>query len=84
MNTHTLRIEMNLAPEALERVLRVTRHRGFRICHMNLDQGEAHSTMAVTVASDRPIIQLTRQLDKLYDVTQCQLQAPRGAAVANA
>ena len=87
MSEHTLYIEMNPSPDVLERVLRVTRHRGFTVRNMNMAYAGSQSQMAVTVSSERPIDQLTRQLDKLFDVTGCRIEtacesAP--AAAANA
>ncbi|MBY5993298.1 acetolactate synthase 2 small subunit [Ferrimonas balearica] len=84
MSEHTLYIEMNPSADVLERVLRVTRHRGFTIRHMNMAQSGAHSQMAVTVSSERPIDQLTRQLDKLFDVTDCRIETACEAAPAAA
>ena len=74
MNQHTLFIEMNPAPEALERVLRVTRHRGFTIKNMNMNFDGIRAQMAITLNSERPIGLLIPQLNKLFDVTICRLQ----------
>ncbi|TKB51036.1 acetolactate synthase 2 small subunit [Ferrimonas sediminicola] len=82
MSQHTLYIEMNPAPEVLERVLRVTRHRGFTVCHMHMSSMDRKANIAVTVDSDRPIEHLTRQLDKLYDVKNCRLEISQ-ARLAN-
>ncbi|MFV8075423.1 acetolactate synthase 2 small subunit, partial [Enterobacter cloacae complex sp.6730661] len=38
MMQHQLSILARFRPEVLERILRVTRHRGFRISSMNVDQ----------------------------------------------
>ncbi|QIZ78054.1 acetolactate synthase 2 small subunit [Ferrimonas lipolytica] len=73
MTQHTLYIEMNPSAEVMERVLRVTRHRGFTVANMQMELGNAISSMEVTVNSERPIDQLTRQLDKLIDVNTCRL-----------
>lgn len=73
MSQHTVHIEMNATPETLERVLRLTRHRGFTICNMEMKSQGTDSSMDVTVESDRPIYLLTKQLDKLFDVTHCTL-----------
>lgn len=81
MTQHTLHIEMNSTPEVLERVLRVTRHRGFIVRHMQVSSMERKAKIAVTVDSERPIEQLTRQLNKLYDVNRCSLESQ--AMIAN-
>lgn len=81
MTQHTLHIEMNSTPEVLERVLRVTRHRGFIVRHMLVSSMERKAKIAVTVDSERPIEQLTRQLNKLYDVNRCCLESQ--AMIAN-
>ncbi|MFI3245601.1 MAG: acetolactate synthase 2 small subunit [Ferrimonas sp.] len=73
MNQHTIYLEMNATSDVMERVLRVTRHRGFTVATMQMQAGHDGSHMAVTVYSDRPIDQLTRQLDKLIDVHSCRL-----------
>ncbi|MCL6413915.1 acetolactate synthase 2 small subunit, partial [Pantoea agglomerans] len=38
MTHHQLSIQARFRPEVLERVLRVTRHRGFKVCAMNMVQ----------------------------------------------
>ncbi len=77
MNTHTLAIEAKPQPELLERVLRVTRHRGFVVkqCVMANTEETSGITIEVTVESDRPITNLYHQLDKLWDVTNIKLVA---------
>ncbi|WP_298445595.1 acetolactate synthase 2 small subunit [uncultured Ferrimonas sp.] len=89
MKQHTLYIEMNPSSEVMERVLRVTRHRGFAVATLQLNQSQQGSHLQVTVNSDRPIDQLTRQLDKLIDVNTCRLatsanHVPTNSAVATA
>lgn len=74
MNQHTLFIEMNATSDVLERILRVTRHRGFFIKKMDMQHDGDYSKMAVTVSSERPIAHLIHQLNKLFDVLACQLQ----------
>ncbi|GAA4889563.1 acetolactate synthase 2 small subunit [Ferrimonas pelagia] len=79
MTQHTLFIEMNPTADVLERILRITRHRGFTVANMQMS---CASAMQVTVTSERPIALLTRQLDKLYDVQQCRLAPALERAVA--
>ena len=76
MKQHRLNIQTCARPEVLERVLRVVRHRGFRLCALNMESGvdcqDLHIT--VTVESERPIQLLSSQLDKLHDVTRVEAQ----------
>ena len=76
MNQYQLQIAAQFRPEVLERVLRLTRHRGFRVNEMEmstLDNGQS-LMINMMVTSDRPITQLSRQLEKLMDVTLVQVQ----------
>ncbi|MGL5005923.1 MAG: acetolactate synthase 2 small subunit [Plesiomonas sp.] len=67
---YSLTIEARFRPEVLERVLRVTRHRGFQVCAMNMVLAEATDrvTIELTVSSLRPLQSLCSQLMKLIDV----------------
>ncbi|KAA1187965.1 MULTISPECIES: acetolactate synthase 2 small subunit [Photorhabdus] len=70
MMQHQLAIQARFCPEILERILRVTRHRGFQICSMNMDQtmdGD-NVNIELIVASQRPVNLLFSQLTKLVDV----------------
>lgn len=71
---HTLELELHQRPEVLERVLRVTRHRGFKVTMMNMRSGQNnHSHLDLEVDSERAIELLSNQLTKLVDVTQCKV-----------
>ncbi|MGO1247476.1 MAG: acetolactate synthase 2 small subunit [Oceanisphaera sp.] len=75
MNPYQLQITAKFRPEVLERVLRLTRHRGFRVDDMKMstqDNGQ-YLVIQLNVFSDRPISQLSLQLEKLLDVTQVQV-----------
>jgi acetolactate synthase II small subunit len=74
MNQHNLHIEAQFRPEVLERVLRVTRHRGFRVDDMEMSTSAdcQNVNIRVTVSSERPIQLLSRQLEKLMDVTRVE------------
>lgn len=76
MNQYQLQINAHFRPEVLERVLRLTRHRGFRADEMEMSTlHQAQGLMIkMRVSSDRPIAQLSRQLEKLLDVTLVQVQ----------
>lgn len=65
-NHQQLKLTVNQSPEVLERVLRVTRHRGFNIEH--LDWQHHTGELLLTVSSERTLYLLINQLTKLVDV----------------
>ena len=76
MNQHNLQIETQFRPEVLERVLRLIRHRGFRVDDMEMSTSVDCKSLniRVTVSSDRAIQLLSRQLEKLMDITCVEAQ----------
>ena len=58
----------------LERILRVVRHRGFRLVQLEMNSSETQIELAFKVAGERPIENLVSQLDKLFDVQQIDVQ----------
>jgi len=60
------------SPELLERLLRVCRHRGFRVQNINGEttENEKFLHITLTVYSERPISQLSKQIEKLFGITQ--------------
>lgn len=60
------------SPEMLERLLRVCRHRGFNVQNINAESidNEQSLHITLTVSSERPISQLSKQLDKIFGITQ--------------
>lgn len=60
------------SPELLERLLRVCRHRGFKVQNVNAETSENGQSLHVTLtlSSERPISQLSKQLDKIFGITQ--------------
>lgn len=62
-----IQIDVNKSPEVLERILRVVRHRGFKVELLNWK--DETSQLLLTVSSERSINLLTSQLIKLFDVT---------------
>ncbi|WP_105188577.1 acetolactate synthase 2 small subunit [Pseudoalteromonas sp. T1lg48] len=73
------RLTLNLANQtvAVERFLRVARHRGFKLTALELACDQDQYAVKITVDSDKPIYLLTQQLNKLVDVhsvTMAQLQ----------
>ncbi|MBM7456260.1 acetolactate synthase regulatory subunit [Oceanisphaera litoralis] len=76
MNQHNVQIEAQFRPEVLERVLRLVRHRGFRVDDMEMSTSVdcKRLNIRVTVSSDRAIQLLSRQLEKLMDITRVEAQ----------
>ncbi|WP_413736629.1 acetolactate synthase 2 small subunit [Sodalis sp. RH21] len=76
MIQHQLSIEARSRPEILERVLRVVRHRGFRVCALNMapQTNPECINIQLTVASLRPVDLLSSQLSKLMDVACVEIQ----------
>jgi acetolactate synthase II small subunit len=71
---HSLTIVLKNQSVAIERFLRVVRHRGFFLLHFQLSMDDGQYNVAITVESDRPIHLLTSQLNKLVDVKSVSLQ----------
>jgi len=72
---HSLNIAIKNQSVAVERFLRVVRHRGFDLTHFQLNVDDGQYNVAMTVDSDKPIYLLTTQLTKLVDVKQVTLQS---------
>lgn len=70
---HRLAIYTDRHPEALERVLRVTRHRGFELLDLLTSVTEDSYAVKLEVKGDKPIHLLTTQLAKLFDVKGIEL-----------
>lgn len=89
MKQHQLVVSVRFRPETLERILRVVRHRGFCLCAITMDtQNDNMSedltnntnrgnniTIALTVASQRPVELLYSQLCRLVDVLHVEISA---------
>lgn len=71
---HSLTIALKNQSVAVERFLRVVRHRGFELTHFQLNLTDGVYNVDMTVESDRPIHLLTSQLNKLVDVKEITLQ----------
>jgi acetolactate synthase II small subunit len=80
---HTLTIQTGFEVVAIERLLQVTRYRGFQLCGMEMKPMADMSGLLVTlnILSDKPISLLTAQLNKLYDVQHLELHAPAAAVM---
>ena len=72
---HVLNITANNTPAVVERLLQVTRYRGYQLTGLEMKpRPDAHSlAITLSVSSDKPIHLLTSQLHKLYDVVQLEL-----------
>lgn len=68
MQTYQLTITARWRPEVLERILRVIRHRGFRVISLNVETNESVLTIQLTLMSERAVTLLIAQLEKLFDV----------------
>lgn len=70
MSSHVLTIQTKNQPVVLERLLQVTRYRGFEVAGMEMKPLADFSGLLVTlsIVSDKPISLLTNQLNKLYDI----------------
>lgn len=68
MQRYLLDIKADDKPVLLERVLRVTRHRGFVIKQVAATQNHESkiASVEIIVDSDRPITTLTNQIEKLW------------------
>ncbi len=84
MNNYSLALNVQQRPEVLERVLRVVRHRGFKVANLSMQlNSNNHTSIDMLVQSERDISLLTNQIIKLIDVIDCQvlLSSPTAALV---
>ena len=72
---HVLNITANNTPAVVERLLQVTRYRGYELAGLQLaPRADSRSlNITLTVSGDKPIHLLTSQLHKLYDIQQLEL-----------
>lgn len=85
MQRYLLDIKADDKPVLLERVLRVTRHRGFVIKQVAATQNHASkiASVEIIVDSDRPITTLTNQIEKLWDVRTVEVTVIRNDELPN-
>ncbi|WP_448212455.1 acetolactate synthase 2 small subunit [Colwellia sp. MEBiC06753] len=76
MQQHTLRISAAQQPTVLERLLQVTRYRGFNVTGITMyPQVETNSyDIELNVASEHSIEHLCSQLQKLFDVNEINIE----------
>ena len=72
---HTLNITASNTPAVVERLLQVTRYRGYQLTGLQMTPRADSRSVAIklSVSGDKPIHLLTSQLHKLYDVQQLEL-----------
>ncbi len=77
MAQHCLTIRTRNEPAVLERLLQVTRYRGFELTAMDMRPLAEFGSMLITlnISSDKPISLLTNQLNKLYDIQTLELHS---------
>ncbi|MFD2167434.1 acetolactate synthase 2 small subunit [Thalassotalea euphylliae] len=76
MQQHTLRISAAQQPTVLEKLLQVTRYRGFMVTGITMfPQTESECfDIEMTVSSEQSVDQLHCQLNKLFDINQVEIQ----------
>lgn len=73
MITTELSLVAHYRPEVMERVLRVIRHRGFKVIQLQMKLADDKIWCDMQLQSERAIHLLTEQLRKLYDVIDVSL-----------
>jgi acetolactate synthase II small subunit len=75
MNNYQLMISVDDKQVVLERILQVTRYRGFLINGMNanVNTGTKIGTIELMVSSERPIELLVDQINKLIDIKEVKV-----------
>ncbi|MBE9548541.1 MAG: acetolactate synthase 2 small subunit [Proteobacteria bacterium] len=74
MNHSTLIIKANNQPTVMERLMQVTRYRGFSINKLNMQKlSDKDLEIIMSVDSRNPIENLSRQLLKLVDVVDISI-----------
>ncbi|WP_440054427.1 acetolactate synthase 2 small subunit [Pseudoalteromonas sp. T1lg65] len=78
---HHLTVSVKQQSIAVERFLRVARHRGFRLTNLELQGQDDLYQVKMTVDSDKPIYLLTSQLSKLVEVQSVNLHTLQKQAI---
>ncbi len=75
MNNYQLTIKVDDKQVVLERILQVTRYRGFLIhgIHAEVNTGTQIGTVVLQVHSERPISLLIDQINKLIDIKEVKV-----------
>ena len=80
---HVLTIQTRNQAVVLERLLQVTRYRGFQLAGLEMKPLAAQKGLLITLSvdTDQPIRLLTNHLNKLVDVQQLELVSETVAAL---
>lgn len=70
MQQYHLTLKAHQRPEALERILRVVRHRGFELCTLSAEIQQKVLVLSLVVQSSRELSLLVTQLEKLIDIVE--------------
>lgn len=70
---HTFKIITANEPAVIERLLRVTRHRGYTLQSLQVKVLSEQTSIQLSVVSERPVHRLFNQLEKLYDVIKIEV-----------
>lgn len=76
MNQHTLKITASDQPTVLERLLQVSRYRGFAVTGMTMFPSDKDNQLKIelSVRSEQAISKLEQQLDKLFDILDVSVE----------
>ena len=76
MNQHTLKITASDQPTVLERLLQVSRYRGFTVTGMTMFPSNESEQLDIelSVASEQPVANLEKQLNKLFDILDVNVE----------
>jgi acetolactate synthase II small subunit len=76
MNQHTLKITASDQPTVLERLLQVSRYRGFTVTGMTMFPSNESKQLDIelSVASEQPVANLEKQLNKLFDILDVNVE----------
>lgn len=83
MQNHKLKVVANNQPTALERLLQVTRYRGFIVTNLLVSSTQQDSTLEIEMSVNQPSVdpvldqngieRLYNQLNKLFDIKHVNL-----------
>lgn len=83
MKEHTLKITANNKMAVVERLMQVTRYRGFMIIAFNMNLNEVNEfNILLKVQSNKPIEKLYVQLSKLFDVSNVCVSQSENQAIS--
>jgi len=87
MQSHTLEVTADNQPTALERLLQVTRYRGFQVTDLSVSSGQSEQVLEIKMSVNQPSVdpaldqngieRLYNQLNKLFDIKHVNLVEPK-------